>query len=941
MQFFSGFRGCQGIPFLLWLAAVLVGGRIPCQATVYTVTSTADSGTGTLRAALTAANLNALLPNPGVQNIDFALTTPPYTITLASALPAALAPVIIDGTTQPGYVSQPIVQLNGNNVASTVGLSLAAGASTVQGLVLNHFTSYALQLNGASNTIAGNWIGTDTNGVLSLGNRSYGIYVTSSGNVIGGTNAANRNVICGNTVGIYLSGAGNMVLGNWIGINASNGLALGNTNSGIQISGAGNVIGGTNAGAANVISGNKGSGIYLYQAGASNNVVSGNFIGTDITGGIMVSNANDGITINGPSGNLIGPGNVISGNGSAGVNITTNASFNTVVGNLIGTDVTGSVALRNFLSGISINNGNANQIGGANAGAGNVISGNLQHGIQLTGGTLGNSIQGNLIGVNASGTSALANGANGITLSGSSSNLIGGTVGGARNLVSGNGIYGINIQLATDSGNQVQGNYIGTDITGTKAVPNNGSAGVYVQGNTNLFGGTSPGAGNVISGNAMTGIYLAGASGSLVRGNVIQGNLIGLDVRGTNALPNGAGGIGLFYAVNSQIGGTTAAARNVISANKPYGIFIESPLATNNTIQGNYIGTDITGGLARGNTYEGIYIQDSSRTQIGGTTPGAGNLISGNDTVGIWFTNTTLNVIQGNYIGTDVTGTNNLSNGEHNLDFEANSSANIVGGTNALAGNLIAYAPGGFAGVRIRVGSQNILISGNSIFGNSGLGITLGVNFEENANVDCESGVAANAANAWQNYPVITNVICNPGTTLIRGYLDSGTGKTYQLQFFANPAVDPSGYGQGQVYLGTTTLTLGSTCTSNFTALLPVSVPAGWAVSATATDPNNNTSEFSADDLAANPPPIHLALAGPSYHSITNSKGNPATYVTYTNALISFTNGSGPFTLQQTFSLTPPVNWIAATNPLVLSNGNYSVVSPAGLTNVFYRLTAP
>ena len=935
-------RGCGRVSFFAVLFLLLASSR--CLAAVYTVTSTADSGAGTLRQALTSANTNALLSSPGVQNINFALTTRPYTITLASALPAGLVPVIIDGTTQPGYVNKPIVELNGNNAAGAVGLNLGAGASTVRGLVLNRFASYAIELNGASNTVAGNWIGTDTNGLLSLGNQSYGIYATTSGNVIGGTNATDRNVISGNSLGIFLAspGGGNLVLGNWIGVNASNSLALANTNHGIQINGsAGNIIGGTNAGAANVISGNKGSGIYIYTTGASNNIILGNLIGTDSAGALAVSNSFDGVTINGLAGNVIGPGNVISGNGYSGVDLTgSTSSSNLVMGNWIGTDKTGLVALPNNVAGIALVAANANQIGGANAGAGNVISGNLQSGVELVSNAVHNVIQGNLIGVNAAGTGALSNGLDGIVLNGASSNLIGGTVSGARNIISGNASDGVCILQLTDTANQVQGNFIGTDITGAKALPNS-NVGVLVQGCTNSIGGPAAGAQNVISGNAQQGVLLAGSAGSVPLGNIVQGNILGLDITGTNVLPNGNAGIGVSAAAKSQIGGAAAGARNIISGNNSYGLFVYGAQATNNVIQGNYIGPDRTGLRAVGNKYEGIYMEGGSSNQIGGTNAGAGNLISGNGTVGIWFTNTTLNVIQGNYIGTDATGTNNLANSAHNLDFEANASGNIVGGTNAGAGNRIAYAPDGFAGIRIRVGTQNILISGNSIWGNTGLGITLGVLYTEAPNQDCESGVAANAANASQNYPVITNVLCGPASTLIRGYLDSAMGASYRLQFFANPQVDPSGYGQGQFYLGATSLTLGAACTSNFMVLLPVTVPAGWSVSATATDPNNNTSEFSADALAVNPPPLRIAQTGASTHSVTNSKGMLTTYTVYTNTLVSYTNNDGPFTLQKTFSLTPPVNWINTTDAAVISNGNYTVVSPQGITNVFYRLTAP
>ena len=412
-------------------------------------------------------------------------------------------------------------------------------------------------------------------------------------------------------------------------------------------------------------------------------------------------------------------------------------------------------------------------------------------------------------------------------------------------------------------------------------------------------------------------------------GNLVQGNLIGLDVTGTNSLGNSYAGIGISSAAGNQIGGTIPGARNVISGNGAQlqtigyvGVFLVGAGTSGNLIQGDYIGTDSTGTLGCGNANEGIYVQDVSSNQIGGSVAGAGNLISANNGRGIWLNNASRNVIQGNFIGTTADGTNALGNVWHGIDIDVNSTNNTVGGSAAGAGNHIAFAQTIYAGVRVRTGALNNLINGNAIFNNGALGIDLG-NYGVNLNVDCESGVAANAANAGQNYPVLTNVYSGTATQ-IRGTLDSGAGKTYLLQFFSSPAGDTSGYGEGQVFLGQTNLTLGAMCSSNFTVVLPVSVPAGWVVTATATDPANNTSEFSAWTNVVIVPQVLSSTVNPASRQFS----------------LSWTNNGGSYVLQQTFSLNPPQQWIAVTNAPLLANGFFGLTLPATNKSAFYRLLA-
>jgi parallel beta-helix repeat protein len=922
-----------------WLAFLAGGFALAAHGDTIAVTNTNLSGPGSFKQAIITANTN-----PGPNTIVFNISgTPPFTIAPTNALDAITAPVVIDATTQPGFAGTPVVELNGAATGGgTVGLRFSSGASRLRGLAINRFPVQLIQLDSASNTIQGNFIGTDVTGTQARGkgSGSYGILVESPGNLIGGTNAGNGNVIAGgNDTGIYLlTASNNIVQGNLIGLGATGGTSLSNLFNGIAVyNSGGNLIGGPAPAAGNIISGNGASGVYLTGTASTGNVIQGNRIGTDSSGSNAVGNATgDGITIISAPGNLV-VSNLISGNALAGVSIQS-ATGNQVLGNFIGCDVNGNLALTNRNSGVSISGGSGNQIGGTDAGAGNVISGNKLDGITLTGGTSANVIQGNLIGVTAAGTALLRNLQDGITISGATSNLIGGVVAGARNVISGNASNGLDIVLLADSGNCVQGNYIGTDVTGIQPIANR-LAGVLVHGSSNFIGGTVTGAGNVISGNTHQGVWISGSGGN-VKGNVIQGNFIGLNAAG-NGLGNGIGasdpasaGIAISAAAGNVVGGTTPGAGNVISGNAGAGVFLVGVVNTafSNRVQGNFIGTDPSGALPIGNLWEGIYVEQAATNQIGGSTVGAGNLISGNYSDGILLTNAAWNVVQGNFIGTKADGTNNLANQYHNVELQLNAANNVIGGTAAGAGNRLAYASMNasqmYCGVRVRTGAANNLISGNSIFSNGALGIDLSPtdalsnNAGVNPIVGCESTVAASAANAGQNFPTLSTVYS--GTlTRVRGSLNSKTGRTYTLQFFASPAGDASGYGEGQVFLGQTNLILSSSCSANFTAYLPATVPPGWVVTATATDPANNTSEFSAWVSVIPVPPLVLNLPGPG------------------QLALSWTNNGGSFALQQTSSLMPPVTWTAVTNPPVLQN-NF-MVATLGMpgTNVFYRLLAP
>lgn len=321
-------------------------------------------------------------------------------------------------------------------------------------------------------------------------------------------------------------------------------------------------------------------------------------------------------------------------------------------------------------------------------------------------------------------------------------------------------------------------------------------------------------------------------------GNTIEGNFIGTSITGTIDLGNSSDGVFIGSVSNNTIGGTTAATRNLISGNNFEGIEINGSDsgATGNLVQGNYIGTDINGTVDLGNTDRGVAIYSAANnTTIGGTTETARNLISGNDSVGILIYQTTGTIVQGNTIGTDITGTADLRNASHGVEIEQSSNSTI-GGITAGAGNVIAF--NGADGVNIYPGTGNAIHS-NSIFSNTGLGIDLQVNgVTPNDLGDGDTG-----ANNQQNFPVLIGAAS--GSTIVTGTLNSTANTTFRIEFFSNTACDPSGYGEGRTFLGSTNVTTDGSGNTNLSAFFATTVPVGQYVTATATDPNNNTSEFS------------------------------------------------------------------------------------------------
>ncbi len=460
----------------------------------------------------------------------------------------------------------------------------------------------------------------------------------------------------------------------------------------------------------------------------------------------------------------------------------------------------------------------------------------------------GNYIQGCYIGTDAAGMAADGN-----TVAVLDNTLGGNTYGGPlpidHNVISGNpsGINITTVQGGYSAKDIIQGNYFGLNALGTAELHNGLSINVgkpYPGFSPGILigGPLGSGAGNVFAGIGNTGqaIQLDTAGDILAGNNVIQGNLIGLDKTGLVSLPLEIG-IALLGNINATV------VDNVISVTEDGIQFLVSGTGTTGTIvRNNYIGTDITGNKVLVAGVNGINISGGHDNTIGGSVAGQGNVIGGFQ-FGIFFGggSSTGNVIQGNRIGIGVNGTpipNSLAG-----IYVNGSGSEIIGGENPGEGNVIAFngfpTTAAVPGISVGNVTRNT-ISGNSIYGNSGLGIDLSLGTVANGVTANDACDADTGPNNYQNYPVITSVTSGP-TTRIQGTLNSVATLLYRLEFFANPNCDASGNGEGQTYLGFFDVTTDGSCNATFDVTFSVPTSSTQAITATATDPSGNTSEFS------------------------------------------------------------------------------------------------
>jgi parallel beta-helix repeat protein len=830
-------RSVDGVGPVVVVAVAAVVLFLPVSASAnapFVVTTTSDSGPGSLRQAILDANVSG----PG-HTIVFHIPATTgsgfnglwFTIAPLSPLPALTSGgTTIDGSTQSAFTGDtnsagPEIQLNGALAGPAIGLLTVSSGNRVNSLVVNGFQT------GAPGT----------------------------------------------GIGVQFRGSGNAITGSYLGVDPTGTTAVPNEQAGVSVgfdAGA-NQIGGTTPEARNVISGNGDYGVIVLP-GDDNTVVKGNYIGTNANGTTSIPNGFDGaggdagIHLQSSATSIVG--NLISGNAASGIGIFNNFTSGTSIrANLIGTDAAGTAAIPNARNGIDIGGTNT-VIGGTTVADRNVISGNLHFGINLDGST-NTVVQGNYIGTNAAGTARLGNGSDGIRVQdGASGITIGGSHAGSGNVVSGNGTLfvpspsspsGSGVGLVGVSGISVEGNLIGTDSGGTYAIPNadNGVA-LYENVTNTVIGGTTVAARNVVSGNG-GGVYVSdGCSG-----DVIAGNYIGTNAAGTAALGNVTTGIGLDgTASNTVVGGTDPGSGNVISANR-VGIDLlggRSHMPVGTIIQGNLIGTDATGTYALGNAAAGIgFDRTAPNTVVGGAAPGAGNVISGN---GLGIAGAAGTIVQGNDIGTNRAGVAVPNAGD---------GISLQGGGNRIEANTI--ADNGSDGVDIFSATGDTItgdtITRNSIFSNANLGIDL-----NGDGVTLNNCCGHLGPNDYENFPVLASALGSADQLVVTGTIDTPNPQTITVELFANPVPtpggDPFGYGQGAIFLGTTT----PAPNGSFTVTLP-SVAPGTVISATATDAAGDTSEFAKDIVTLPASADQCKKGGWQAYGVFKSQGDCVSFV--------------------------------------------------------------
>lgn len=639
-------------------------------------------------------------------------------------------------------------------------------------------------------------------------------------------------------------------------------------------------------------------GLSLYDADAhaitiesANNVFAGNFVGLradGVTGGAAEHIPFEGVAIFNSDHNVIGgtapaDRNLISNAHYSGVYINSNggvglASFNRVEGNYIGTDRTGTLARPNIGDGVSIVvDANDNTIGGPTAAHRNIISGNVSGGGQDEGVRIIRGSTRNLVQGNYIGADV-----NGLLNLGNEGNGV--EIDGApentidKNVIGGNGENGVLITGGDSEKNAVTGNYIGLGADGAFFL-SNGEAGVHIfDAPRNTVGGATAGARNVISYNVEQGVLIDDDTNTAetANNNRILGNYIGTDATGTLDRGNFTDGVLVNRAEDNFVGGSGSGEGNLISGNDESGVYA---LRINRiTIQGNLIGTNAAGTAAIPNEDDGVALGVGGGYRVvGGVTPGARNVISGNLGRGIIASQASA-IIQGNYIGTDITGALPLGNGEHGILIDE--AFATIGGPIPAAGNVIAY--NGKAGVALTfTGDSSIRL--NSIHSNGGLGIDIlddGVTANDPG--DADGGPALYPPNDLQNFPVLAFAQSNGSSTTIQGGLNTDPNRLYLIDFYANDVFDPSLNGEGKTYLGSVAVVTDFAGNAIYNPTFPTAVAPGKYISATATNVsvlNQQTSEFSqvVQVFAPPPPPPPPPAPSVSINDVCKAEGNAGT----------------------------------------------------------------
>ncbi len=614
----------------------------------YSVTNLNDSGSGSLRAAIVAANTAA---GPGVASITFAVSG---TVSLASALPEITANVKIDGTTAPGYAGNgPVVEIDAQRHAGLVFGRGAAGSS-LSGIAMVDATGSGIVLNASGIRLNHDFVGLNLAGERA-GNSGDGIFVSSKSS------------------------------NNQIGENAK---------------GVAGAVG-------NVISANGGNGVSVH--GSSGNVIAANRIGTDITGATAIANGGNGIWITGgsqhneiggtrfvdstgqvnnPTGSkghvtpvfVVPPdGNLVSGNRENGILIDARSTNNTLNGNFVGTTADGDENIPNKGDGVRISAADDNSLVGCKFRNNpfvyyNVVSGNEGNGLEVS--SANNIVvQGNFFGIGANNTDFVPNKGDGILVDGSSQGTVVGGVIPLGNVSAANGANGIEVK-DTASGFTTFNTFGG--LLAFKGRAPNANDGLLLT----STGGDQTVRTNVFSGNANNGIEIAGDAS----GVTVDPNIAGLTTTGSGKLPNGGDGVHIGGAAHDNvIGGDTRSVipQNTFGGNHGYGIAIVDA-AHDNQIINTDVGTNAVGTTGLGNDHGGILIGGSANhNTIGGvsTASKSKNLISANRGNGVTLKKgSSYTQVIDNWIGLNRFGKNTLPNSGRPIVVQPGSKHNTIKG---------------------------------------------------------------------------------------------------------------------------------------------------------------------------------------------------------------------------------------------------------------------
>jgi hypothetical protein len=427
-----------------------------------------------------------------------------------------------------------------------------------------------------------------------------------------------------------------------------------------------------------------------------------------------------------------------------------------------------------------------------------------------------------------------------------------------------------------------------------------------------LSGGNSTVRGVVINNYGRHGVQINSS------GNAVEGCYIGVDVDAKFDEGNGFSGVYINTGENNnRIGGSAASQRNIISGNSSSGVHIAG--GSSNVVEGNFIGTGRTGTTEIPNSQYGVYLGNPTASTVGGETPQERNVISGNTRDGILIFQGSNVEIANNFIGTDVSGTLPLGNGENGVEIFSTSAGTTI---RVQKANTIAF--NSEDGVRVGDGHQGLYrVVGNNIHSNTGLGIDVG-----------PDGVTPNSpTDGLLDTPTLSSVVVDPGGTRFEGTVTGAPSEVLTLQFYSNTACDPSGSGEGETYLNGGDVTTDVSGNATFSFWRPILAPVGSYVTANATAGFDSSSEFSICVVAINTPTGPGVVVEP----VDSASTTTATYTGTIEICIQYDEAYVPgdemdLELLHWATTPPPAHWDTITTSVdTLLNiicGETSTLSP-------------